>query len=351
MNPNSRNYSKRDEEEKLPQDGIYSVVNEKQKKFVLLPVDLAARVERAREHFVGPWLLLSGTMDRYITERLFGGWVHWHHVTLAKFGQLSVYYAYSRDVNLLTTRFDVGRNEEMYKRYAAAIPQVLKKSKGPLKLVTYPSYAVMKGVASYYTPPGGEDVVEVWEWDKKKSKKDVMEAIKQGKTVHYHAVAFGKYAEGVEFSDDAKDVNLPYSSYIEDASVQKKSGKKSLLRTVVVAGVPIPNIFNDYYVDLGVHFGFITQKCAKELYRVADLSEASKECRLQMIEWGYKQAEIAIRQIVGRAIRGPADSATLYILDTRAPRSLINSICQNTHFDIKDCRDIPAEELLSPPQP
>ena len=315
--------------------GIYSVVKKKKtdevrRLFVMWPIDLADRVEDVREEFRGPWLLLSGTMDRDITEKLFGGQVHWYQVSV-KFGHLSVYYTYSSDKNLLTTRFNVGRNEKMYRRYAAAIQQILKTSKGPLKLVVYPNKDFMKDVRSYYAPVWGEDVVEIWgEDDETMSKMDIDGIIRRGKTVHLHIVAHGKYAEGVEFS-------------IEEKHFRRK---KSAIGTVVVAGMPIPKIFDDHYVDLGVHFGFVTQRCAEELYRVRDLSEASKECMLQMVRWGYKLAEITIRQIVGRAIRGPADSATLYILDTRAPRSLINAICRNTHFHIEACRSIPAEELL-----
>ncbi|MFZ8809247.1 MAG: helicase C-terminal domain-containing protein, partial [Pyrobaculum sp.] len=316
--------------------GIYSIVvkkdsksNEERKLFVMWPIDLADRVETIREEFRGPWLLLSGTMDRDITEKLFGSRVHWYQVSV-RFGRLSVYYTYSPDINLLTTRYGVGRNEKMYRRYAAAVQRVLKTSKGPLKLVVYPNREIMKKVRSYYTPAWGEDVVEVWEErDKTNSKMDIENLIRQGKTVHLHTVARGRYVEGIEFTIE-----------------EEHGGKKSVLGTVVVVGMPIPKIFNDRYVDLGVHFGFVTQKCAEELYRVRDLSETSKECMLQMVRWGYKLAEIEIRQIVGRAIRGPADSAVLYILDTRTPKNIIDAVCRNTHFHIEACRKIPAEELL-----
>jgi Rad3-related DNA helicase len=302
--------------------GIYSIVDETQKSFVLLPIDL--RSIAGRELFRGPWLLLSGTMNKKEVEDLMGRWVHFYHVSV-RFGKLSVRLAVSRDVNLLTTRYGVGRNEEMYQRYATAIRQVLKTSKGPLKLVVYQSYEVMNAVKKYYTAAG--DAEEYWENPRVKPEKSGIEKLlKEGKQVVLHATAHGSFVEGVEF---------------------KLNGGRSAIGTVVVAGIPVPNIFNDHYVDVARHFGYLDRRCAEELHRAPDFDDAPEECKAKMIKWGYTLAETALRQIIGRAIRGPQDSATLYLLDTRitaVPR-LRDALCRRLHYHV-ECAEIPAEELL-----
>ena len=307
--------------------GIYSI-DSKHKSFVLMPVDLRGVVGKARELFRGPWLLLSGTMNKKEVEDLFGRGVHFYHVSV-KFGKLSVRFAVSRDAKLLTTRHDVGRTEEMYKRYATAISQVLKTSKGPLKLVVYPSYEVMDEVRRHYVAPGGAE--ELWESpnpEERLDKSEIEKLLREGKPVHLHAVAGGSFVEGIEFTlDDGR----------------------SAIGTVVVAGIPVPNIFNnDHDVDVARHFGYLDHKCAELLHRVPDFDDAPMECKAKMFEWGYTLAETTLRQIIGRTIRGPQDSATLYLLDTRitvVPR-LRNALCHELHYHV-ECAEIPAEELIS----
>ncbi len=50
------------------------------------------------------------------------------------------------------------------------------------------------------------------------------------------------------------------------------------------------------------------------------MGEVSSGCRGEIIKWSYKLAEDTLRQIIGRAIRRPDDSATVYVLDT-SPKS------------------------------
>jgi Rad3-related DNA helicase len=303
--------------------GIYSVVNEKHKTFVLLPVDLRSIV--GRELFHGPWLLLSGTMNKKEVEDLMGRGVHFYHVPV-RFGRLSVRFAVSRNMNLLTTRYNAGRNEEMYRRYATAIRQVLKMSKGPLKLVVYPNYEVMNAVKKYYTTP--DDVEEYWEDpNKKPEKSEIEELLREGKQVILHAVAHGSFVEGIEF---------------------KSNDGRSAIGTVIVVGIPVPDIFSDHYVDVARHFGYLDRKCAEELHRAPDFVDEPEECKAKMIKWGFALAETALKQIIGRAIRGPQDSATLYLLDTRiavVPR-LRDALCRGLHYHV-ECAEIPAEELIN----
>jgi len=303
--------------------GIYSIIDKRQKSFVLLPIDLRSIIDRAREMFRGPWLLLSGTISRSEIEDLFGREVRFYNVSV-KFGRLTVRFAISRDPNLLTTRYDVGRNEDMYKKYAVAISRVLHGAVGPLRLVVYPSYQVMNSVQKHYVSPG--DAEERWERAGEKFKTEIEEKIKE-KLTNLHAVAYGSFVEGIEF---------------------KLDDGRSAIGTVVVAGIPVPNIFNDYYVDVAKHFGYLDRRCAEELHRAPDFAAAPEECRAKMIEWGYMLAETALRQIIGRAIRGPRDSATLYLLDTRIATmpQLRDVLCRGLHYHV-ECAEIPAEELIS----
>jgi len=305
--------------------GIYSIIDKKQRSFVLLPVNLRNVIDRAKETFRGPWILLSGTINSSEVEDLLGREVRFYSVP-TKFGKLAVRLAVSNDPNLLTTRYDVGRNENMYKKYAVAISRVLRGATGPLRLVAYPSYSVMNSMRKHYVSPG--DAEERWERPGEKFKTEIEELIEEGKLVNLHVVAHGSFVEGIEF---------------------KLDDGRSAIGTVVVAGIPVPNIFDDYYVDVAKHFGYLDRRCAEELHRATDFADASENCKAKMIEWGYTLAETALRQIIGRAIRGPRDSATLYLLDTRittVPR-LRDALCRGLHYHV-ECAEIPAEELLNP---
>jgi len=304
--------------------GIYSIIDKKQRSFVLLPIDLRGIVGMTREVFHGPWVLLSGTLNKKELEDLLGEGVYLYRASV-KFGKLSARFAVSRDVDILTTRYDVGRNEDMYRKYATAISRVLRGAASPLRLVVYPSYSVMNSVRKYYVPPG--DAEERWEKPGEKFKAEIEELVKEGKLVNLHAVAHGSFVEGIEF---------------------KLRDGRSAIGTVVVAGIPVPNIFSDYYVDVAKHFGYLDHKCAEALHRAPDFAEAPEECRTEMIKWGYTLAETALKQIIGRAIRGPQDAASLYLLDTRVavvPR-LRDALCHGLHYHV-ECAEIQAEDLLS----
>ena len=102
------------------------------------------------------------------------------------------------------------------------------------------------------------------------------------------------------------------------------------------------------YIDVAKHFGYLGRRCAEELHRAPDFADAPKECKAKMFEWGQTLAETALRQIIGRAIRGPQDSATLYLLDTRiavVPR-LRDALCRGLHYHV-ECSEMSAEELLN----
>ena len=311
---------------------IYSYVDRRRRAFELLPIDLAEMVGMARRHFPGPWLLLSGTMDEELMRRLFihdQKRFHWYSASV-KIGRLAMYFAASRDENLLTTKFSVGRHDEMYRRYAVAISRVLRKAEGPLKLVVYPSYSVMNAVASHYKQHAS-GAVDIWEESDEKSKRRIDEELERGHAVNLHIVAHGGFAEGVEFAST-----------------------RQFLKTIVVAGLPIPNIFNDYYVDLGKYFGYIGDRCADAMQKAKDLGEVPSKCRAEIIRWSYKLAEDTLRQIIGRAIRRPDDSATVYVLDTRTSRGygaqIRSALCggaASAHYRTVECADISAEELLA----
>jgi len=304
--------------------GIYSIIDKGRKSLVLLPIDLRGIIDRARETFHGLWILLSGTINRSEVEDLFGRVVRFYSASSVKFGRLAVQIAVSRDVDLLTTRHDE-RNESMYKKYAVATPRVLHGAAGPLRLVAYTSYSVMKSVRKHYVPPGGTE--ERWERRGEKFKREIEKLLEEGKLVNLHAVAQGSFVEGIEF---------------------KLDDGRSAIGTVVVVGIPIPKIFDDYHVDVARHFGYLDRRCAEELHRAPNFADAPEKCKAKLIEWGYTLAETALKQIIGRAIRGPQDSATLYLLDTRiavVPR-LRDALCRGLHYHV-ECSEIPAEELIN----
>jgi len=103
---------------------------------------------------------------------------------------------------------------------------------------------------------------------------DLSHAVKEGKSLII-AVGRGKLAEGIELTEEGR----------------------SLISDVALVGIPFP--FPDDYNKLRA------QAIASRVGR-------AKEEMLTKIP-----ALITVRQAIGRAIRGPNDSATIWLLDSR----------------------------------
>ncbi len=198
------------------------------------------------------WLLMSATLpSRSYMEKVWG-LKGFEVISINPFKPNLVFY-WNRD---LSTKFTQrGKNRDAYVRLVSWL-----RSEEGITLVLVPSYEIaswFRGIADYVEDPSS-------------SLRSVPE---KGLVV---AVARGKLSEGVEFVRNGK----------------------SLVKRVVVVGIPYPNVADAYSKDV---LEFLTQKMGKRTIWFLLKEEAS----------------IIIRQAIGRAVRSEADSAEVYLLDKR----------------------------------
>ena len=199
------------------------------------------------------WLMLSGTLPSKTYMEKVWGLKNFKFIAINPY-DFKLSFFWDRD---LTTRYSQrSANRGDYVRAVSG----LRSSEG-ITLVLVPSYEVaswFKGVADY---------VE----DKTSTAQSVPET---GIVV---AVARGKLSEGVEFV---------------------KRGR-SLVKRVVVVGIPYPNTSDDYTRD---ELKYLMNKMGKKTVWFMLREEAS----------------VIIRQAIGRAVRSEDDEAEVYFLDRRS---------------------------------
>lgn len=198
------------------------------------------------------WLMMSGTLPSEGYMRRVWGLQDFQVVEVRPY-RMKFSYFWDRDHSTRLTERKSARSG-----YVRAVSKL--KGKG-LTLVLTPSYEVaswFKGIADY---------VE----SRESAPSDVP---REGLVV---AVARGKLSEGVEFVEDGR----------------------SLIKRVVIVGIPYPNVGDPYVRD---EVEFLSKK----------LGSRSRWFLLR------EDALLIIRQAMGRAIRNQEDSAEVYFLDRRA---------------------------------
>ena len=180
----------------------------------------------------------------------------------------------------VTTKYKT-RTFEMFQKIAYYILFI--RTKIPfdyIVLVAYPSYDVMRKVLPIYNnikEKIGENIIDIIESEDTKID-DVIRMVESAQGgIIIHAVAGGKLTEGIELTRNGK----------------------SLIGAVIIAGLPFPEP-NDYLEAF--------------LDRMSQLYGKEKG-------WEYTiliPTIIKVRQAFGRAIRGPSDVASFFILDRRA---------------------------------
>jgi len=168
----------------------------------------------------------------------------------------------------VTSRFEE-RGEEMYNKYASKIRDIVLNNNGSVYLVVYPSYDFMKQVVKRLADLPVTQVSE----DSEKSLARVREIAKAAKKLVIHAVANGRFTEGIEIVEDGI----------------------SKINHVIMAGMPFPNVKDDY---------------------IQDRIRASG---LTPVKYLLTHAMITTLQAIGRAIRSNKDKATIWLLDSRYP--------------------------------
>jgi len=231
---------------------------------VLKPITPKPIVLRARRLFNDTWVLMSGTLpDRKYIENVWGLEVDYYFSVNVKLGERVV-----RVDTDVTSRFEE-RGEEMYSKYASKIRDIVGNNDGSVYLIVYPSYDFMKQVAKRL---GDLPVTQVSE-DNERSLARVREIAKTAKKLVIHAVANGRFTEGIEIVEDGV----------------------SRINHVIMAGMPFPNVKDDFIQD-----------------RI-------KASGLTPVKFLLTHARITTLQAIGRAIRSNNDKATIWLLDSRYP--------------------------------
>jgi Rad3-related DNA helicases len=174
----------------------------------------------------------------------------------------------------LTSKFEERKDEkkfyEMSQRYAKKIGEIIASNGVGVFLVVYPNYNMMNVIAGYVQHLVNGQVTQIRE-GKDVDMKKLLDLALQNEKLVLHAVAKGRFAEGVELTHN----------------------NRSLIKHIIVVGVPFPNIRDDYVQDR---------------IRASGYGER---------EWLEEHARITTLQAIGRGIRYPDDSVTVWLLDYR----------------------------------
>jgi len=259
--------------------GFYITRSERSVRLVAKPFAVKPIIQYAWTRFKGPWILMSGTLpsEQYI-EKVWGLGVTWYVDASEKvrIGRRKVVISVREG---LTSAFDE-RSDEMFRKYADKIRWIVLNNNEPgVYLVVYPSYAMMKSVTWYLTDL---PVPQRREGEVRHLPDLVEEAVglyTSGGKLVVHAVSGGRFTEGVEF------VRRLGNGKVE-----------SLVRHVILAGVPYPNVKDDF---------------------VQDRVSASG---LDRSEWFNVHGWMNTVQAFGRAFRSEDDEATIWLVDRRFGR-------------------------------
>lgn len=231
------------------------------KVLVLQPLDPTSLVkEKLKE--AKSVIYISGTLPISLFSTTLG-LIKYSHIDIS-FSEYIPRQNYLSIVDLgVTTKF-TERSEDMYVKIAQRIADIINISPGGV-LAVFPSYEVLKGVRKYLS-------ISIPHWYEGSQEVDLHNLPDR---FFIGAVARGRYAEGVEYVRDGKN----------------------LLSTVAVVGVPYPE--PSPYLEK----------------RVESLRPRLGEKAWNSVYLYY--AIIAVRQAIGRLFRGPGDRGVLIFLDRR----------------------------------
>jgi DNA excision repair protein ERCC-2 len=241
------------------------------------PISPKPIITNARRIFRGPWIIMSGTLyNREYIKRVWGLEIT-HYIDAinddgyedAKIGQMDVRIIDKVMNKHITTKHEE-RNDEMNQRIAMKIGEIITTSNdNGAYLVVYPNYRLMREIADYMQHLSNDQIMQFRE-DRVRDMGELVDLALKKKLV-LHAVAKGRFTEGVELTHN----------------------NKSLIKHIIVVGVPFPNIKDEYVQDR---------------IRASGYGEW---------EWLEEHARITTLQAIGRGIRYPDDSVTVWLLDKR----------------------------------
>lgn len=216
------------------------------------------------------WLLMSGTLPSVEYIRGVYGFpilVDDYITVKARLGRVSSI----RIINTVSSRYSE-RNDDTFKNYANIIANIVGGSPtGIVILVVYPSYEFMSGVIKYLDLNGVATVLTEGVVKSLKVVHDeAVRVVEGGGRVVLNTVAGGRFTEGVEIRHNGV----------------------SLIKSVIIAGVPYPN-FRD--------------TALQDRARESGLGEA----------WFEQRAVVNIMQAIGRSIRSRNDTVDIILIDER----------------------------------
>lgn len=233
----------------------------------IFPSEVLAPLKEARK-----LVLMSGTLAPPEGYRLLYGLEEAEVLSLPGVfpRENTIYLAISSGLNT-GLRLREAMGEELWRRYACTIDAISAASPG-ITLVFFPSYEVMQRVGANLKaelePRSSRDLAPLWK------------RVLDGKRHLLLAVSGGKLSEGVEFTARAA------------------VGRRSLVGTVVVAGLPFPSPDFEMALRSRRYEGRFGYGRAFTLLTI-----------LPMVN--------RVLQGVGRAVRGPQDRAAVVLLDDR----------------------------------
>jgi Rad3-related DNA helicase len=233
------------------------------------PISPRPIITHARRVFKGPWIIMSGTLfNREYIENVWGLKIT-QYFDLSKDKDATVGQLDVKIVNGVTSKFEE-RNDMMYQKYAKKIWEIVMSNGDGVYLVVYPNYRMMRIISDNLQPLLNGQVMQSNE-EQVRDMKTLLDLARANRKLIFHAVAKGRFTEGIELTDS----------------------NKSLIKHVIVAGVPLPNIGDDY---------------------IQDRISASN---YDETEWLSEHGRITTLQAIGRGIRYPDDSVTVWLLDYR----------------------------------
>ncbi|WP_457556281.1 ATP-dependent DNA helicase [Candidatus Pyrohabitans sp.] len=228
----------------------------------LFPAELVEPLKRARK-----LLLMSGTLEPEMYAEMLN--IKAETCSIPGIYRDNLYYLGIRSGLSTSLAERQSRGDELWRSYAGIIKEIQEATPG-ITLVFFPSYEVLASVRRYFTAPaeprdsaGAEELISRL----------------RGRQALF-AVAGGKLSEGVEFT------------------VESEGGKRSLVKSVVIAGFPFP--VPDFEMELRRR-AFERRYGAARAFAFLSL--------LPMIN--------RVLQSAGRAVRSARDRACVVLLDDR----------------------------------
>ena len=234
----------------------------------VMPADPAMWLSKLNNY---RFILLSGTMPSPDYLRTVWGLSNFEYINALSLWSSTSLREHFKGANIFIDDSIYYIKEER-PNYRKKVVEIIRQylTKDGLNLVIVPSYNEIEAYRSLFPGAFFEDL-----------RPDVLDRVKRlGNGAVVFAVAGGKLSEGIEVLD---------------------SDGRSRIKSVFIVGLPLPE-YKDPYLDKMIEV--VSRRVGRD----------PKSFKWTVL---YEKAVIKVKQAVGRAIRGPHDSANIYLIDKR----------------------------------